>query len=427
MRKLLPLYFVIFIGFLAYSIQIPILTSFVLDPSYGPEVYPNLSLSVKKFILGLLLSMYPLGQFFGSPILGAFSDRVGRRKVLLISLALTISAYFVTSMMVHLNIFPMLYLMLFVVGLFEGNVAIAQGAIVDAVPDRDRSRYFGYIYVCSSTGFIFGPLLASFFSNSDIFSWFVPSTSFWIVTFLLFCTAIWVYSHFRETHTIDQNGKRGFFQEFTNLANVFNDRELRYFYGVNFVIYIAIFGYLRFYPTYVQLTFDTHFSTLSLIIAYVALPFIIVNLFLTPFFSRLKAAKEITLVSSIAMGIAMISIVCFRQFNSIWYTLAITTTALAFANTFSVAMISFMAEKEKQGSVMGNNQSLVAGAQGISSILGGLVAMLATVLPLITFGLLGILAGVMLLRRHHTQWKKDHLPETERMPTVQADFDDDDL
>ncbi len=422
MKRLFPLYLVIFIGFLAYSIQIPILTSIVFDPEFGPLIYPTLGVTEKKFILGLLLSMYPLGQFFGSPILGAFSDRFGRKKVLIISLVLTILATVSTALFLKTTLFSWVYLSLFLAGLFEGNIAIAQGAIVDSVDDSNRSRYFGYIYVCSSTGFIFGPLIASVFSNDKIFWWFGPTTTFWLVGILMTFILIWVRLHFKETHKVDTNINRGYFQEFTNLTNVFKDKELRYYYGVNFLIYFAIFGYLRFYPTYITLIFNTPFALLSLIIAYVAFPFIIVNIFLTPFFSRLRAAKRITLISSIIMGIAMISIVCFSSFNSIWITLGITTFSLAFANTFSVAMISFMVDKTRQGSVMGNNQSLVAGAQGVSAIVGGAIAMIATFLPLVFYGLLGILAGILLLLRHHSEWQRDinhHSP-----PAV---IDDDDL
>ena len=421
MKRLFPLYLVIFVGFIAYSIQIPIFTSFLLENTSLNTSPLFSSFDKNRLVLGLLLSMYPLGQFFGAPILGAFSDRFGRKKILVTSLLFTILATTFVALCIYFVSILLLHLALFLAGMFEGNIAIAQGAIVDSVEDTKRGRYFGYIYVASSFGFIAGPLLASLFSNSELSTWFSPATSFWVVIFLLLLTTVWVYAHFKETHNGIEKLHRGFFQEFTNLSNTLKDKNLRYYYGVNFILYFSIFGFLRIYPTYLVLTYQLDFSYLSIMIAYVSLPFVIVNLFLTPLFSKLQEAKKITIITSLLMGLFMISITLFPSFSSLWFTLGATTFFLAFVMTFSAAMISFMADKEHQGAVMGNNQSLVASAQGISATIGGAIAMIAAFLPLLFFGLLAIIAGILLLRRHHAEWQMDHHHESK--PVVIEDKD----
>ena len=408
MRRLFPLYLVIFVGFLAYSIQIPIFTALLLAPDFGPVFFPHGSHGIKRLILGILLSMYPLGQFLGSPIMGALSDRLGRKKMLVFTLTMTTLMTLLCAYTISKFAIGILHIVLFFTGLFEGNIAIAQGAIVDSVDDDNRSRYFGYIYVCSSLGFVFGPLLASLFSNPKIIPWFGPATTFWVMGILLLALTIWIGAHFKETHITCEIKKRGYFEEFSNLANIFRDKHLRYYYGVNFLLYLSAFGFLRIYSTYLLLKFHIEFGLLSLIVAYVGLPFILVNIFIIPLLSKLKSPKKITLVFSIFMGISMMSVSFFNNFNSIWFTLGITTAALAIAITFSVSMISFMADREKQGAVLGDNQSLVSGAQGVSAIVGGLFAMITIYLPLIAFGILGVLAGILLLRRHHSNWQIDH-------------------
>jgi len=47
----------------------------------------NTPIARKTTLLRLLLGLYPFGQFVGSPIMGSFSDRFGRKPVLLISLS----------------------------------------------------------------------------------------------------------------------------------------------------------------------------------------------------------------------------------------------------------------------------------------------------------------------------------------------------
>ncbi len=90
--SLLPLYVVIFFGFVGYSLMITIFTPMFLKPD-SAMLSPDATTSYRTIVLGIILGLYPAGQFIGSPVLGALSDRYGRRPVLLISLAVTTACY----------------------------------------------------------------------------------------------------------------------------------------------------------------------------------------------------------------------------------------------------------------------------------------------------------------------------------------------
>src|SRR5215211_6371206 len=68
-RKLLPLYFVVFVGFLGYSLMIAVFTPMILRNDNG-MLAASSGLSQRSLVLGVLLALYPLGQFLGSPVLG---------------------------------------------------------------------------------------------------------------------------------------------------------------------------------------------------------------------------------------------------------------------------------------------------------------------------------------------------------------------
>ena len=139
MTLLWPLYVVIFIGFIGYSLMITVFTPMLLrgDSAMLPV---SAGMSQRTIVLGVLLCLYPLGQFIGSPILGGLSDRLGRRPVLLTSLAVTTACYAVIGAALGLANLPLLGVASLVAGLAEANIVTAQSAITDLVPPAQRNR-----------------------------------------------------------------------------------------------------------------------------------------------------------------------------------------------------------------------------------------------------------------------------------------------
>src|SRR5690349_2635708 len=76
--RVLPLYLVVFIGFVGYSLMITVFTPLFLRDD-GGLLASSTSLGTWTLVLGGVLAVYPLAQFVGAPILGALSDRFGRR------------------------------------------------------------------------------------------------------------------------------------------------------------------------------------------------------------------------------------------------------------------------------------------------------------------------------------------------------------
>src|ERR1700680_3365487 len=70
----------LFIDILGMGLVIPILPRLVQSILGG-------AISNASFVFGLLVSIYSVMQFFCAPILGAVSDRFGRRPVILLALA----------------------------------------------------------------------------------------------------------------------------------------------------------------------------------------------------------------------------------------------------------------------------------------------------------------------------------------------------
>ncbi len=138
-RRVLPLYLVVFAGFVGYSLMIAIFTPLMLRPDGGMLPRSD-GTSTRTIALGILLALYPLAQFLGAPIIGALSDRHGRRPTLLVSLAACAACYALIAVAVGTRTFGLLLLACFLAGLSEANISVAQSAIADIAPASERSR-----------------------------------------------------------------------------------------------------------------------------------------------------------------------------------------------------------------------------------------------------------------------------------------------
>jgi MFS family permease len=390
-RSLAPLYVVVFVGFLGYSLMITVFTPMILAGDDG-LLAASASSAERTLTLGVLLAVYPLGQFLGSPVLGGLSDRLGRRPVLLLSLATTTVMYGVIALALALESLPLLIGASFAAGLAEANIVIAQGAISDSAPRSERSRLFGYVYLSASLAYVVGPLAGGKLADSAGYD-----APYWAVMALLAVVLVTVALSFRETAR-PAAARPSYLDAFTNLARVVTDARLRPLYLVNFILYLALFGFFRVYPMYLVDEFGLDVGEVSEYVAYVAVPIVIANLWLVGALSRRFEPRTMATGAALATGAFMALIVVPGSEMSLWFTLGPTALAVAICLPACAALLSLAAGEEEQGRALGNNQSMQVGAEGISGLAGGGLAAVLVKLPLLVFAGAALLGGLLLAR-----------------------------
>jgi DHA1 family tetracycline resistance protein-like MFS transporter len=338
----------------------------------------------RTLTLGILLCLYPAGQFFASPVLGALSDRYGRRPVLLLSLAVATACYALIATALARRSLGLLASALIIAGLAEANVATAQSAIADVVDPSERNRFFGYVYMSASLAYIVGPLAGGKLADPALVPWFGQATPFWATLGLLLLTLLATLVSFRETHPAECRAATGYGAALANLTAVVTDRRLRPLYLVNFLAYLAIFGFFRCYPMYLVDEFGFGVSRESEFVAWVGLPIVLARRFASRTLTMASAALMMVMVPPAAPG-------------SLWMTLFLTSLALAVCLPASATTLSLAAGASEQGRAMGNNQALQVGAEALSGLIGGALAMLAVKLSLVAFGGIAVLAALLLL------------------------------
>ncbi len=119
----------------------------------------------QAFWFGAVAFAFGLANFFGSPILGALSDRYGRRPILLVGFSGLALSFFVTATATALWV-------LILVRLFSGammaNAAVANAYVADITAPAERARRFGLLGAMFGMGFILGPVLGGLLGNIDL-------------------------------------------------------------------------------------------------------------------------------------------------------------------------------------------------------------------------------------------------------------------
>jgi MFS family permease len=154
---------------------------------------------------GILGSLYSFLQFFFAPLWGALSDRIGRQKVLRMTVAGTVLSY---VLWFFSGSFLLFVLARAIGGAFAGNLSVATAAVADVTTRENRAKGMGLVGVAFGLGFLFGPALGSIAAFKDLSlnhphlaHWGVNPFSFAALLSLCFSLVnlAWVCFAFKET------------------------------------------------------------------------------------------------------------------------------------------------------------------------------------------------------------------------------------
>ncbi|GAA3515587.1 MFS transporter [Aquimarina addita] len=419
-----------FIGILGYSIVVPILIFIVTD--FGGN----------GFIYGILGAMYPFFQFIGAPILGRLSDRLGRKKVLIISQAGTFLAWmlFLLAFMLpktvlwsqsieatgnYVMTLPLLIIFVARIcdGFTGGNISVANAYMSDISTDKDRNGNFGKMGASTSLGFVLGPAVAGILA-STIFGEILPL----ILAAIISLIAIFVISYrLKEsvpcvvnTEGISFKNFRRFFQVEhkdcfaegelnSNSRSKIGWKSILKISGIPLlytIYFLTFFSFSLFYaglPIYANTLLKWSATELGLFLAYSSLIMVVVQ---GPVLSRLsKKVSNYTLVlaGSFLLGV---SFLLLSRENSV--LLYVANTLLSVGNGIMwpsfLSILSSTGSRASQGTIQGYGTSMGSIASMLGLITGGfLFESIATFVFLIGGFVFFIITVLMLIHRINHQ------------------------
>lgn len=382
-KQMLPVFLTVFIDMLGIGIIIPVIPALFFEPT-SDFFTTEISNADRSVLYGWLLAAYPIMQFFGAPILGALSDRYGRKPLLMLSLFGTMVGYLLFAVALLKGSLWLLIFSRMLPGFTGGNISIVYSAIADISEGAERTKNFGFVGMAFGLGFILGPALGGLMADESVVSWFNAATPFWFTTFITGVNIALVYALFQET--LREKGTRAvsFFTGFRNIAYSFKTPNLRVVFAVSLLLTLGFGFFTQFFAVALIDKFAYTEKDIGIMYAWVGVWLVITQGGLVPRLAKKYPPATLLKVTilTLAAGVFLVTIPDNIAWEFAFAPIIAISQGISAPNLISV--ISGQASQTQQGQILGINQSMQSFGAALPPAIGGYLAAIDVLYPLFT-------------------------------------------
>ena len=353
-----PSFFIIlvsvFVDMLGYGIMLPLLPFFVqAHASAGGAA-----------IAGGLMSMYSTIQLVSGPILGALSDRYGRKPILLLCLLGTGTSYLLLGLA---NSLPIIFLAVFIDGLTGSNLTLAHAYVADTTNAENRAQGLNYSQLAFGLGIMAGPILGGTLSG---FGLSVPAL---IASFFAFANTAFGFFFLPESLPPERRETKPITQVFSwagQFTSIFRQKNIQNFLVVLFLLNLAFAGLQTNFPLYSNARFGWTPAQNSYFYLYVGLCGILVQGVLFGKLQTRFGERKLIPVGLTCMTIGLAGMAFVPAAWMIFPAVAVVALGTGISIPSLTALVSLRIPDSEQGRLMGGNQTLLA----LTNIFGPAIA-----------------------------------------------------
>jgi MFS transporter, DHA1 family, tetracycline resistance protein len=309
--------------------------------------------------IGLLTASYSLMQVIFAPFWGRLSDRIGRRPVILVTLAGSAVSALVIGFAGALWV---LFLGRILNGISGASYAAAQAYVADVTTKEDRARGMGLIGAAFGVGFILGPAIGALFSLIS------QSAPFFAAAGLSAINFVWAWARLPESRRAVVVGAVP--SRIAQIRRALASRDLGPLIGLSFIATFAFVGMESTFALLGDRRFGYGPTQMGLLFAFVGVAAAVGQGYLVWKLVKKHGEHAVMVIglAGTAVGLALMAAATSLPLMLLALAVLGTTSGLAFATT--TALISHAAADHEQGSVLG----VTASTGGVARIVGPIVA-----------------------------------------------------
>jgi DHA1 family tetracycline resistance protein-like MFS transporter len=348
-KALIPIFVVVFVDLLGFSIILPLLPFYALEYQLTPDT------------IGLIAAVYSVFQFMASPFLGALSDKYGRRPLLIYSQIGSMLGFLLLG---WASAVWMLIASRVIDGISGGNITIAAAYVADVSEPKDRASAMGVIGVAFGLGFMLGP----FIGGELAALWGKAAPAFGAAIFSCISVLLTIF-YLKEPviHRSTKEGKKGLAMtiEYFRTKNLRTFLLIFFFFALPFALYVSMFS------LYAHLELDFNERDVGRFLAYVGfLGIIWQGVVIRPLVKKMGELFSVRL-GMVCLAVGLLLIVLAEN----WLQLALVAFIFSFGSGITRVVISSLitqaAPPDKKGSVLGVSASLESLSRIIGPVIGG--------------------------------------------------------
>jgi DHA1 family tetracycline resistance protein-like MFS transporter len=348
MSPLVIIFVTVFIDLLGFGIIIPLL------PFYAESFGAN------AFTIGLLGTSFSLMQFLFSPIWGRWSDRIGRKPIILVGLMGSCLSYLALALAGSLTT---LFIARIIGGIAGANIPTAQAYIADVTTSENRAKGMGMVGAAFGLGFIFGPAIGGLLSH------FSPQTPMWFASALCLANFIAAWLLLPESRVVSESTKTlGRMEAF---RHAMTKPTLVLILGLYFMVTLAFSWFEATFALFSEATFGYTASTIGFVFTFIGVVLAVVQGVLVG-----KVVKKIgerrlipMAIFAIALGIGVLPFAW--NVTTLLGALGILALGMGFNSPACSSMISRLTNADDQGGILGLASSLASLGRVIGPAFGG--------------------------------------------------------
>jgi DHA1 family tetracycline resistance protein-like MFS transporter len=336
------LFLIVLVDLVGFGLVIPLLPFYALRFAASPQQ------------VTVLLAVFSLMQLFTAPLWGRLSDRVGRRPVLMVSMAASVLAYLWIGSATALW---MLFAARAFAGACAGNIAAAQAYIADVTKPEDRARGMGLIGAAFGLGFIIGPALGGLLAGNDPATADVETPA-WVAAGLSLLALCGVALLLPESRPADQRGLGPSRSRLAAILGVLGRPALSRLILIFFLVILAFAGMESTFALWAIGQFGWGPRQIGYVFSYVGILSALLQGGLIGRLTRLFGEERLLFCGLALIGAGLLTLPFAHNLAVLAPGLSALAIGMGLTQPSLNSLISRRAGREEQGEVLGVSQSV---------------------------------------------------------------------